>query len=79
VLRSSRQATPASSQFSRRISSPRILDDDDELATKVLSLLESFDIQLNSKQVRKLQVLVDDYVEDLEKRISGEDEGYVVD
>jgi hypothetical protein len=58
--------------------SPLTPDDDDELATIVLNLLENFKVQLNSRQKRKLQVVIDDYIENME-RVPSEDDGYVVD
>lgn len=78
VLRSARQETPSASQVDRRLPSrPLTPDNDDELATIVLNLLEDFKIQLNSRQRRKLQVVIDDYIENLEKAPS-EDDGYIV-
>jgi len=78
VLRSARQETPTASQLNRRLPSPLTPDDDHELATIVLNLLGDFKIQLNSRQKRKLQVVIDDYIENME-RVSSGDDGYVVD
>jgi hypothetical protein len=58
--------------------SPLTPDDGDELATIVLNLLENFKVQLNSRQKRKVQVVIDDYIENME-RVPSEDDGYVVD
>ncbi|KAH8698068.1 hypothetical protein GQ44DRAFT_733426 [Phaeosphaeriaceae sp. PMI808] len=78
VLRSARQATPTSSQVNRRFPGFQTSDEDDELTTRVINLLEGFNIQLNSKQKRKLQVLVDDYIEDMGKGPSKDNDEYVV-
>jgi hypothetical protein len=71
VLRSARQATPSSSQLYRSQARPRTPEDNDseeeELAVRVAELLESFHIQLSARQKRKLYVLIDDYVEGMER------------
>jgi hypothetical protein len=68
---------------------PPTPDAEDGLAGKVIHLLETYDIQLNPKQSRKLQVLIDDYIDDMETELSllkeqletrqEDDDGYVVD
>lgn len=78
VLRSARQATPASSPIGGHPTSQRDSDQDDELAARVLSLLVGFNVQLNSRQKRKLQVVIDDYIEDMEKGNGDDDDGYVI-
>lgn len=89
VLRSDRQTTPASSQITRSVPRPPTPDAEDGLAGKVIHLLETYYIQLNPKQSRKLQVLIDDYIDDMETELSllkdqletrqEDDDGYVVD
>jgi DNA topoisomerase VI subunit A len=68
---------------------PPTPDAEDGLAGKVIHLLETYYIQLNPKQSRKLQVLIDDYIDDMETELSllkdqletrqEDDDGYVVD
>lgn len=90
VLRNARQATPTPSQATRSSPRPQTPDLEDELATTVINLLESYKIQLSSKEQRKLRVVIDDYVDDLVTELclckaqldafQGPDEdGYVVD
>jgi hypothetical protein len=90
VLRSARQATPASSQAGRSLPRPQTPDDEDGLAARVINLLEGYDIQLSSREKRKLQVLIDDYMDDMEAELSlykeqleareeADEDGYVVD
>jgi hypothetical protein len=90
VLRSARQATPTSSQADRSLPRPQTPDDEDGLATRVINLLEGYNIRLSSKEKRKLQVLIDDYIdemetdlslykEQLETRREVDEDGYVVD
>jgi hypothetical protein len=55
------------------------LGDDDELATILLELLEDFKVQLTSRQKRKIQVVIDDYMEDMVKSPPSEYDGYLVD
>jgi hypothetical protein len=56
----------------------------------VINLLEGYDIQLSSREKRKLQVLIDDYMDDMEAELSlykeqleareeADEDGYVVD
>ncbi|KAH7096062.1 hypothetical protein FB567DRAFT_544301 [Paraphoma chrysanthemicola] len=64
VLRSAaRQASLSSNQECRSPASFPSPEDEDELATRVMSLLESYKIRLNSRQERKLRVLIDDYMD----------------
>lgn len=79
VLRSAREATPSSGSANRGYTSPVALGDDDELATILLELLEDFKVQLTSRQKRKIQVVIDDYMEDMVKSPPSEYDGYLVD
>lgn len=90
VLRSARQPTPVASQahqFTPRIKTPH---SEDGLPIKVLDLLEHYHIELNDRQRRKLHVLIDDYIEEIETELSlckeqletmreAEEDRYVVD
>lgn len=80
VLRSAQQATLSSSPIGERppLASPHTLFQDGELAARVLSLLEGFNVNLNSRQKRKLQVVIDDFIEDMEKGYGDDDDGYVI-
>jgi hypothetical protein len=90
VLRSARQATPTSSRADRSLPRPQTPDDEDGLATRVINLLEGYNIRLRSKEKRKLQVLIDDYMDNMETELSlykeqletrreVDEDGYVVD
>lgn len=90
VLRSARQATPTSSQADRSLPRPQTPDFEDGLATRVINLLEGYNIQLSSKEKRKLRVVIDDYVDGMEMELSlckekledmqeADEDGYVVD
>jgi hypothetical protein len=70
VLRSAQQPTPKSNQVDRSLPRPQTPDSEDGLAARVINLLESYNIHLSSKQLRKLRVEIDDYMDDMETELS---------
>jgi hypothetical protein len=70
VLRNARQATPTSSQADRSLPRPQTPDFEDGLATRVINLLKGYNIQLSSKEKRKLRVVINDYMDDIETELS---------
>lgn len=78
ILKSTREETPTSGRTNRGYASSLALGEDDELATILLELLEDFKVQLTSRQKRKIQVVIEDYMEDMIKVPPEDEDDYYV-